>query len=690
MNNVIGSLPLNGQSMLSIHRLVYAFAVTCLICVVSLGDVSAQFVHPGLLHTQQDLARMREAVAQQRGPIYQAFIQFAESMHSDANYRLRGPFNEWGRKPNRHTDEAENDATAAYQNALMWAITGKQENARKSIEIINAWQSKLKKVSGIDGVLASGLQGFKFANAAEILRYTDSGWSHEDAVQCEQWFMNVWHPTIENYAHFANGNWEGAALQTKMAIAVFCNDRNLFEETIRYAVSGAGNGSILHTVVYPTGQGQESTRKQGYAQLGLALLSCAAEVAWNQGVDLYGWRDNRILKGFEYVAAYGLGHDVPYQPYLDRTGKYGFGGRHQHYNAISADGRGGFRPVLEQPFNHYVSRRGLNAPFLTEITLENRPEGRGRDHCGHGTLTHWRPPHQASHPQRPPHRPAGLVARSKHDVVRLNWVQSVEPLSCTDATHYIVHRADTLGGDLQMIASNVPHPIYEDKTAKRGTVYYYAVTSVNQIGASQPSVALAVSHMPEQWSSQDIGSVGVEGFADFNGQQYSLEGEGANVGGTSDELHFAFTTIRGNGTITARVVQPVSSQWSKPGVMMRQSLHPKSVQASVLLLPPQWSGGLVLRLATGESAKEVGRTRLREPHVANGNRLMTPYWVKLTRKDDTVTGLISADGHTWQELGSEQVRMNETIYVGLVACSQLEGVSTTVTYDNVVINTEER
>ena len=93
----------------------------------------------------------------------------------------------------------------------MWAITGDRPHADKSIEIINAWMETLKRVTGIDGVLASGLQGFKFANAAEILRYTDSGWAEDDAKRCEQWFMDVWHPTIEHYAYFANGNWETAA-----------------------------------------------------------------------------------------------------------------------------------------------------------------------------------------------------------------------------------------------------------------------------------------------------------------------------------------------------------------------------------------------------------------------------------------------------------------------------------------------
>ena len=140
---------------------------------------------------------------------------------------MQGPFEEWGRAPNIRAGEARNDAKAAYENALMWAITGDKPHAKKAIQIVNAWSEKLKKVSGIDGVLAAGIQGVKLANAAEILRYTDSGWSEQEAKKCEESFMKAWYPTIQHYAYFANGNWETAALQTNMAIAVFCNDRDL-------------------------------------------------------------------------------------------------------------------------------------------------------------------------------------------------------------------------------------------------------------------------------------------------------------------------------------------------------------------------------------------------------------------------------------------------------------------------------
>ena len=200
---------------------------------------------------------MKAGVARGEGPIHDGFEMLVKSPYSKADYRMRGPVEEWGRAPNINTGQAQEDAMGAYQNALMWAITGRKPHAAKAIEILNAWAGRLKKVSGIDGVLASGLQGFKFVNAAELIRYTDAGWTEAEARRCEASFKNAWLPTIEHYAYFANGNWETAALQTKMAIAVFCNNRELFEETVRYAVNGCGNGSIPHMIVYPTGQCQE-------------------------------------------------------------------------------------------------------------------------------------------------------------------------------------------------------------------------------------------------------------------------------------------------------------------------------------------------------------------------------------------------------------------------------------------------
>jgi len=656
-----------------------------ILAIIPTGSAAEGFVHPGLLHSQEDIVRMRSAVGKGEGPIYDGFEVLADSLFSKVDYRMRGPVEEWGRAPNKNTGQAQDDARGAYQNALMWAITGKKSHAIKAIEILNAWSGKLKKVSGIDGVLASGLQGFQFANAAELIRYTDSGWTEAEARRCEASFKKAWLPTIEHYAYFANGNWETAALQTKMAIAVFCNDRWLFEETIRYAVNGCGNGSIPHMIVYPTGQCQETTRAQHYAQLGLGLLTGAAEIAWQQGIDLYGWNDNLILKGHEYTAQYGLGQNVPYQHYLDRTGKYGLGGRNNHYTKISTVSRGSFWPIFERPYQHYTKRRGVAAPYSGRVVKKKRPEGHSSDHIGLGTLAHFRPKIVATKPKRTPGVPSGLVARSTEQGIRLTWVKSVDPVNAIDANGYSVFRSEQSGAASQKIANGLTVSEFHDTAVERGGLYYYTVKASNDAGISPPSAELAANAaLPGPWLSCDIGDVKISGFSEYNGKRFTLEGEGSDINGMRDSFHFTYAKYSGEGTITARIVRPMSSQWTKLGVMMRETLDADSRHASVLLLP-HWSGALVTRTEIGGETSTHGARHLGEKHIIKKNRLSTPYWVRLIRFRNRFTGYMSADGFHWQQLDSVEMPMNGTFYVGLPACSQLDKVTTTVTYDNVSI-----
>ena len=643
------------------------------------------FNHPGLFHSQNDLDRMREAVKAKEEPIFSGFKILKESLHSKSNYKMQGPFPEWGRAPNIRAGEARNDAKAAYENALMWSITGDKEHAKKAIQIINAWANTLKKVSGIDGVLAAGIQGVKFANAAEILRYSDSGWSEQEAKKCEESFKKAWYPTIQHYAYFANGNWETAALQTNMAIAVFCNDRELFESTVKYSVNGAGNGSIPHMIVYPSGQCQETTRAQHYAQLGIGLLTGAAEIAWNQGVDLYGWNDNRILKGFEYTAKYGLGEEVPFETYLDRTGKYGLGGRHQNYTEISTVSRGRFWPIFERIQNHYTNRRNISAPYSSKVVKIKRPEGHSSDYVGHGTLTHWRNPIKATKPVLSPGVPSGLVNQNLNDGIKITWVKSVDPVTSIDAKSYQISRSAKAGGPYELIAKNISNTFFLDKNVTQGKTYHYKVKAINEVGASQSSSEFsACAGLPPSWEQGDIGKVKVPGYSLFDGKKFTLDGEGHDINGKSDSFHFAYKAIDGDCTIIARVIRPMSSQWTKPGVMIRKSLTHNSAHASALLLP-HWHGALVTRSTNGGETKTSGSTHLGESHIIKKNRLSTPYWLKISKYGTTVIGYMSPDGDVWQKLAEADIDLGNNYFVGLPACSQLDKVTTRVTYDRVEI-----
>jgi hypothetical protein len=294
---------------------------------------------------------------------------------------VRGGFPEMGRNPDVRKTETENDANAAYQNALMWAITGNQAHAAKSIQILNAWSSTLRTISGNDAILAAGIYGFKFVSAAEILRYTDAGWAAGDVAAAEALFRDVFYPVIQGFATFANGNWSLSCVMTMMAIGVFTNDRTMFDRAVGWYQSGTDNGSLTHYIINEAGQCQESGRDQTHTQLGIAFLAQAAEIGWNQGLDLYGAAGNRLLRGFEYTASYNLGNDVPFVPYTDITGKYS-------QTVISDLERGNFRPIYEMVYNHYQVRRGVDCPFTRQVAAMLRPEGAAfqADHPGFGTI----------------------------------------------------------------------------------------------------------------------------------------------------------------------------------------------------------------------------------------------------------------------------------------------------------------
>jgi hypothetical protein len=347
------------------------------------------FVHPGLLHTRADLERIRQGVADGREPWKGGFEPLRRDFQSSAEYKLRGPVAIVTRE---HGDAATNaklasDANAAYQNALMWCITGDAAHARKAVQILNAWGGTLEKIQGHDAQLAAGLDGFKLVNAAELMRYTYDGWKPQDVARFQRMLREVVYPPIKDFATFANGNWDAICMETIMGIGVFCDDHTLFDRAVDYYRHGSGNGRLTNYIFNEAGQCQESGRDQQHTQLGLGALADTCEIAWNQGVDLYGDADNRLLKGFEYTARYNLGQDVPFVPHVDTTGKY----RHKQ---ISPLGRGKFRPIWEMVWNHYANRQGIPAPFTKQVVERERPEGAGfgADHPGFGTLLFSLPP----------------------------------------------------------------------------------------------------------------------------------------------------------------------------------------------------------------------------------------------------------------------------------------------------------
>ncbi|GAA4311149.1 right-handed parallel beta-helix repeat-containing protein [Compostibacter hankyongensis] len=269
------------------------------------------FVHPGIDQSAKDLAYLKQLIARKQEPWKSAYDKLVKdtdttfAVHAHAHV-LRGPY----AKPNIGGDDLSQSATVAYNCALLWYLTKDRNYAHTAIRILDGWSDTLWDFDYNDAKLLAGWTGHAFCNAAEILRYTDAGWSQKGVDRFTHMLMTVYYPLLRYYFPTANGNWDGAICHSLLAIAIFTDNRPLFNDAVDHLLHGPVNGSIFK-YIYPNGQCEESGRDQGHVQLGLDEFAGAAQVAFTQGVDLFSIGDNRIGRGYEYTTGYLLGH-TPY------------------------------------------------------------------------------------------------------------------------------------------------------------------------------------------------------------------------------------------------------------------------------------------------------------------------------------------------------------------------------------------
>ncbi|MBI4661913.1 MAG: hypothetical protein HY735_24085 [Verrucomicrobia bacterium] len=120
------------------------------------------------------------------------------------------------------------------------------------------------------------------------------------------------------------------------------------------------------------------------------------------------------------------------------------------------------------------------------------------------------------------------------------------------------------------------------------------------------------------------------------------------------------------GEFIARVASVQNTDpWAKAGVMIRESLTPQSRHAMTVITPGNGSA-FQRRVTTGGTST----------HTA-GPVVTAPYWVRLVRNADTITGFVSASGTSWTQIGSQSLGMPTAVYVGLCVTA----------HDNTALNT---
>ena len=396
-----------------------------ILCFTVINTIQAQFVHPGITHKASDLDRMKAMVEAEIDPWFSSYNQMVSDSKSAYDYTVKGnlSFTELGRDNGVNYSAWNSDIRAAYYNAMRWYIEGDSRHADKAIEIFNAWVN-IESVTSNGTTSLSGGVAYIMIEAAEIVKNTYTGWSDSDRKKFEDMLVFPGYSNTEipegisnSYGSFywqafqgdpvRHGNQGLSGWRTVMAMGIFLDNEIMYDRALRYVkgephraddlaypagpntskeitgtndyadtysitrgydIEDYGYNELMVNYIDDNGQCQESSRDQQHTAFGIGLLTSMAEMAWNQGEDLYGFTDDRLLLGLEYNMRYNVSAIASFDDQLtpwvptvssgefkegfDRTGRW-------YSKAMSPIGVGefsGIRPVFEMPIAHYLGR----------------------------------------------------------------------------------------------------------------------------------------------------------------------------------------------------------------------------------------------------------------------------------------------------------------------------------------------
>jgi hypothetical protein len=163
-------------------------------------------------------------------------------------------------------------------------------------------------------------------------------------------------------------------------------------------------------------------------------------------------------------------------------------------------------------------------------------------------------------------------------------------------------------------------------------------------------VAPAMAEPPTApWVTQDISGPPSAGSTDVDAAGvWTIQGSGFDIFGDTDQFHFAYRPIAGDGSISARFLsrQGGNPEWARTGLMVRENDTPGSPNFDLSMTPGHGINA-TFRSAqdnpTG-SFEEVGPARRSEPNL----------FMRLQRAGQEVAGFYSRDGNLWIQADSPQ------------------------------------
>lgn len=224
-------------------------------------------------------------------------------------------------------------------------------------------------------------------------------------------------------------------------------------------------------------------------------------------------------------------------------------------------------------------------------------------------------------------------------------------------------RIDTL-----MLSGNYRYVRINGTARSAGNTWGYSIWEMEVYGDTASG-----DGVPLPWRNSDIGTPR-PGNANLEGSEFTTAASGVDIWGNSDSFHYIYQPIAGDVSVTARVTSvDAVNPWAKAGVMIRDGLGADAKNAFV--------GITVANGATFQRRVATAGTTVSTKQSA----IVPPYWVRLVRRGNSVTGSISINGNSWMELGSETITFTNQVYVGLAHTSHDPALIGLATLDQVSV-----
>jgi len=186
--------------------------------------------------------------------------------------------------------------------------------------------------------------------------------------------------------------------------------------------------------------------------------------------------------------------------------------------------------------------------------------------------------------------------------------------------------------------------------------------------------------LPKEWFSTDIGNVPVEGSACAANNTFTITASGGDIWGTSDEFHYMYRPMYGDGEMIVRVASmEMNTTHAKVGIMMRDNLDPTSQHAHVCFNTRMLNHSMQFRELPGDETYRAG-------NYSRSSEVSFPYWVRLTRSGNTFRGYMSPDGSNWELVGEISIAMGAEIYGGITTTNKDFNGTTTSEVDNLTFS----